>query len=55
MEKFTKRANKIQSKKRIFATRYLGNNRANELLKNILQVDSPIENIMYSISFCTFD
>lgn len=49
MEKFTKRANKTQSKKRIFATRYLGNNRANELLKNVLQVDSPIENIMYTL------
>lgn len=49
MEKFTKRANKIQSKKRIFATRYLGNNRANELLKNVLQVDSLVENIMYTL------
>lgn len=49
MEKFTKRANKTQSKKRIVATRYLGNNRANELLKNVLQVDSPIENIMYTL------
>lgn len=49
MEKFTKRANKTQSKKRIFSTRYLGNNRANELLKNVLQVDSPIENIIYTL------
>lgn len=49
MEKFTKRANKTQSKKRIVAARYLGNNRANELLKNVLQVYSPIENIMYTL------
>ena len=49
MEKFTKRANKTQSNKRIVATRYLGSNRANELLKNVLQVDSPIENIMYTL------
>lgn len=49
MEKFTKRANKTQSKKRIVATKYLDNNKANELLKNVLQVDSSIENIMYTL------
>ena len=49
MEKFTKRANKTQSKKRIVAAKYLGNNRANELLKNVFQVDSPVENIMYTL------
>ena len=49
MEKFTKRANKTQSKKRIVAAKYLDNNKANELLKNVLQVDSPIENIMFTL------
>lgn len=49
MEKFTKRANKTQSKKRIISTRYLNENKANELLKNVLQVDSPIENIMFTL------
>lgn len=49
MEKFTKRANKTQSKKRIVATKYLNNNKANMLLKNILQVDSSVENIMYTL------
>ena len=49
MEKFTKRANKTQSKKRIVSTRYLNENKANILLKNILQVDSLVENIMYTL------
>lgn len=49
MEKFTKRANKTQSKKRIVATKYLNDNKANILLKNILQVDSSVENIMYTL------
>lgn len=49
MEKFTKRANKTQSKKRIISTRYLNENKANELLKNILQVNLPVENIMFTL------
>lgn len=49
MEKFTKRANKTKSKKRIVATKYLNDNKANILLKNILQVDSSVENIMYTL------
>lgn len=49
IEKFTKRANKTQSKKRIVATKYLNDNKANILLKNILQVDSSVENIMYTL------
>ena len=49
MEKFTKRANKTQSKKRIVSTRYLNENKANELLKNILQVNLSVENIMFTL------
>ena len=37
IEKFTKRANKTKSKKRIVATKYLNDNKSNMLLKNILQ------------------
>lgn len=33
MEKFTKRANKTKSKKRIVATKYLNDSKANILLK----------------------
>ena len=49
MEKFTKRANKTQSKKRIVASNYLNNSKANILLKNVFQVKSSIENIMYTL------
>lgn len=49
MEKFTKRANKTKSKKRIVVTKYLGDCKANELLKNVLQVNSSVENIMYTL------
>lgn len=49
IEKFTKRANKTQSTKRIVATKYLNDNKANILLKNVLQVDSSVENIMYTL------
>lgn len=48
-EKLTKRANKTQSKKRIIATNYLDDSKANTLLKNVLEVDSPVENIIYTL------
>lgn len=54
MEKFTKRANKTKSKKRIVATKYLNDNKSNILLKNILQVDSSVENIMYTLVCSAF-
>lgn len=50
-EKLTKRANKTQSKKRIIATNYLDDSKANTLLKNVLEVDSSLENIMYSLAY----
>ena len=48
-EKLTKRANKTQSKKRIIATNYLDDSKANTLLKNILEIDSSVDNIMYTL------
>lgn len=50
-EKLTKRANKTQSKKRIIATNYLDDSKANILLKNVLDVDSSLENIMYTLAY----
>lgn len=50
-EKLTKRANKTLSKKRIIATSYLDDSKANTLLKNILAVDSSVENIMYTLAY----
>lgn len=50
-EKLTKRANKTQSKKRIIATTYLDDSKANTLLKNVLAVDSPVENVMYTLAY----
>lgn len=50
-EKLTKRANKTQSKKRIIATNYLDDSKANILLKNVLEVDSSVENIMYTLAY----
>ena len=49
--KLTKRANKTQSKKRIIATNYLDDSKANILLKNVLEVDSSVENIMYTLAY----
>lgn len=48
-EKLTKRANKTQSKKRIIATNYLDDSKANTLLKNVLKTDSSVENIIYTL------
>ena len=50
-EKLTKRANKTLSKKRIIATSYLDDSKANMLLKNVLMVDSSVENIMYTLAY----
>ena len=50
-EKLTKRANKTQSKKRIIAASYLDDSKANVLLKNVLMLDSPVENIMYTLAY----
>lgn len=49
--KLTKRANKTQSKKRIIATSYLDDSKANVLLKNVLMVDSSVENIMFTLAY----
>lgn len=50
-EKLTKRANKTQSKKRITATNYLDDSKANILLQKVLVIDSSIENIMYTLVY----
>lgn len=50
-EKLTKRANKTLSRKRIIATSYLDDSKANMLLKNVLAVDSSVENIMYTLAY----
>lgn len=50
-EKLTKRANKTQSKKRIIATNYLDDSKANMLLKNVMEIESPVENIMYTLAY----
>lgn len=48
--KLTKRANKTRSSKRIVATDYLNNDHALSLLNEILSVDAPIDDIMYTLS-----
>ena len=50
-EKLTKRANKTQSKKRIIATNYLDDSKANMLLKNVMEIESSVENIMYTLAY----
>jgi len=50
-EKLTKRANKTQSRKKIIATNYLDDAKANRLLKNVLSLDLPVENIMYTLAY----
>lgn len=50
-EKLTKRANKTRSKKRIIATNYLDDSKANMLLKNVMEVESSVENIMYTLAY----
>lgn len=49
--KLTRRANKTKSKKRITATSYLDDSKANELLKTVLKVDASIDNIMFTLVF----
>ena len=48
-EKLTKRANKTQSTKRITATNYLDDSKANILLQKLLTIDSSIDCIMYTL------
>jgi predicted RNA methylase len=50
-DKLTKRANKTQSKKRITATNYLNDSKANILLQNVLALDSPVDSIMYTLAY----
>ena len=50
-EKLTKRANKTRSKKRIIATNYLDDSKANMLLKNVMEIESSVENIMYTLAY----
>lgn len=50
-EKLTKRANKTRSKKRIIATNYLDDPKANMLLKNVMEIESSVENIMYTLVY----
>ena len=50
-EKLTKRANKTRSKKRIIATNYLDAPKANMLLKNVMEIESSVENIMYTLAY----
>lgn len=53
-EKLTKRANKTRSTKRITATNYLDDYKANELLKRVMIVESTIGNIMYTLVYSAF-
>ena len=48
-EKLTKRANKTRSTKRIIATNYLDDSKANILLQKLLSIDSSIDCIMYTL------
>lgn len=48
-EKLTKRANKTRSTKRITATNYLDDSKANILLQKLLSMDSSIDCIMYTL------
>lgn len=47
--KLTKRANKTKSAKRIVANSYVNNAEANMLLSVVLELNKPIESIMYSL------
>jgi len=48
--KLTKRANKTKSKRRITATNYLNDINADTLLRNVLNVNSSVEDIMYTLA-----
>lgn len=48
-EKLTKRANKTRSAKRITATNYLDDSKANILLQNVLSVESSVECVMFTL------
>ena len=47
--KLTKRANKTKSAKRIVANSYVNNDNANTLLSSVLELNKPVESIMYSL------
>ena len=53
-EKLTKRANKTQSAKRITATNYLSDSKADKLLQRVLTAESTVDNIMYSLVYSAF-
>ena len=53
-EKLTKRANKTRSTKRITATSYLDDYKANELLQRVRVIESTIANIMYTLVCSAF-
>ena len=53
-EKLTKRANKTRSTKRITATSYLDDYKANELLQRVRVIESTIANIMYTLVYSAF-
>ena len=53
-EKLTKRANKTRSTKRIIATSYLDDYKANELLQRVRVIESTIANIMYTLVCSAF-
>ena len=53
-EKLTKRANKTQSAKRITATNYLNDSKADKLLQRVLTVESTVDNIMYLLVYSAF-
>lgn len=48
-EKLTQRANKTRSARRITPTRYLDDSKANVLLRKVLNVESPADDIMYTL------
>ena len=50
-EKLTKRANKTQSTKRIIATNYLDDSKANMLLQKLLSIDSSVDCIMFTLVY----
>lgn len=53
-EKLTKRANKTRSTKRLTATSYLNDYKANELLQRVKIIESTIANIMYTLVYSAF-
>ncbi|MGN0034021.1 MAG: TaqI-like C-terminal specificity domain-containing protein [Candidatus Limimorpha sp.] len=48
-EKLTKRANKTMSTRRITASNYLDDSKANLLLHKLLEIESPVESVIYTL------